>query len=398
MWTALFSFTILALVFGIGDIVSNKTKAILSGTIVGCVVYLVGYLTGIIPTDSVDSTFLPSLMSSFGISLVITNLGTMMNLEELIREWKTVVISLAGLVGVAVVAFTVGSWVFGREWALLGSAPISGGLIATVMASDAANAAGRGDIAAYVTLLCAFQMFVGLPIASFALKKEAARLLNSGALKIGEATAEAGPTKKFSIKLIKKWPDSMRSSTITLAKVAMVALISVWLSDLTKFGGDSQFINQNVMFLIMGVVFTELGFLEKNSLQSAGAFGFLMIGTLSILPGNFKSIDLPSLINMIWPIVGMLLFSAVGIAILSSIAGKIIGVSPYISIAIGVCCLFGYPCTQIVTEEVLTSLHQNEEVTEAVRSELLPRMLVGGFTSVTIASVIFAGIVVPMVL
>ena len=100
---------------------------------------------------------------------------------------------------------------------------------------------------------------------------------------------------------------------------------------------------------------------------------------------------------MIWPIVGMLLFSAVGIAILSSIAGKIIGVSPYISIAIGVCCLFGYPCTQIVTEEVLTSLHQNEEVTEAVRSELLPRMLVGGFTSVTIASVVFAGIVVPMV-
>ena len=71
--------------------------------IVGCVVYLVGYLTGIIPTDSVDSTFLPSLMSSFGISLVITNLGTMMNLEELIREWKTVVISLAGLVGVAVI-------------------------------------------------------------------------------------------------------------------------------------------------------------------------------------------------------------------------------------------------------------------------------------------------------
>ena len=397
MWTALFSFTILALVFGIGDIVSNKTKAILSGTIVGCVVYLVGYLTGIIPTDSVDSTFLPSLMSSFGIALVITNLGTMMNLEELIREWKTVVISLAGLVGVAVIAFTVGSWVFGREWALLGSAPISGGLIATVMASDAANAAGRGDIAAYVTLLCAFQMFVGLPIASFALKKEAARLLNSGALKIGEKTVEAGPTKKFNIKIIKKWPDSMRSSTITLAKVAMVALISVWLSDLTKFGGDSQFINQNVMFLIMGVVFTELGFLEKNALQSAGAFGFLMIGTLSILPGNFKSIDLPSLINMIWPIVGMLLFSAVGIAILSSIAGKIIGVSPYISIAIGVCCLFGYPCTQIVTEEVLTSLRQNEEVTEAVRSELLPRMLVGGFTSVTIASVVFAGIVVPMV-
>ena len=86
LWTPLFSFTVFVVIFALGDVVANKTKAMVSSVIVGCVVYLVGFLTGIIPSTSVDSTFLPNIMSTFGIALLITNLGTMMNLEELIRE------------------------------------------------------------------------------------------------------------------------------------------------------------------------------------------------------------------------------------------------------------------------------------------------------------------------
>lgn len=395
LWTPLFSFTVFVVIFALGDVVANKTKAMVSSVIVGCVVYLVGFLTGIIPSTSVDSTFLPNIMSTFGIALLITNLGTMMNLEELIREWKTVLVALAGLVGVAVVAFTVGSWVFGRDWALLGSAPISGGLIAALIASDAANAFGRGDIAAYVILLCAFQMFVGVPIASYMLRKEAKRIVKTGDYEDSSKGKNAGG-KKFNIQIIKSWPKSMQSQTMTIAKLAIVAVVSVWLSNLTKFGGDTQMINQNVMFLIMGVIATEIGFLNRVSLQSANAFGFLMIGLFSMLPGNFKTIDLDSLLNMIWPIVGMLLFSAVGIAILSSIMGKVLKMSAPLASAIGVCCLFGYPCTQIITEEVVASLDASDEEKSKVSAVLLPKMIVSGFTTVTIASVVFAGIVVPL--
>lgn len=394
LWTPLFSFAVFALAFGIGDIVANKTKALISSVIIGCTVFLVGYLTGIIPTTAIDSTGLTSMMSACGIALMIVNLGTMMNLEELIREWKTVVIALVGLVGLAAFAFTIGALIFGREWALIGSAPISGGLIATIMASDAANAAGRGELAAYATLLCAFQMFAGMPIASAMLKKEGKRLLASGAQVATTSTTSSG--KKINIKLIKAWPASMQSGNFTIAKLAVVAVISVWLSNMTIRNG-SQLINQNVMFLIMGVLFTELGFLDKTSLQKSNAFGFLSLALMSILPGNFKSIDVPSLLKMIWPIVGMLVFSAVFIVVASAIAGKVLRVSFPMSAAIGVCCLLGYPCTQIVVEETLTALNLDAEQTEMVRSQLLPKMLVSGFTTVTIASVVFAGIIVPLI-
>ena len=61
------------------------------------------------------------------------------------------------------------------------------------------------------------------------------------------------------------------------------------------------------------------------------------------------------------------------------------------------CALMGYPGTQIVTDEVVNALCASSEDKAAVSNVLLPRMLVGGFTTVSIASVIFAGIITPLI-
>ena len=389
MWTPLFSFMVFTVIFALGDVVANKTKAIISAMIVGCVLFLVGYLTGFIPTGAVESTGLTTITSNFGIALLLVHMGTTMNIDELLREWKTVLVALAGLVGLAAVALTVCAMLFGREWAILGSAPISGGLIATIIASDAANELGRGDLAAYVTLLCAFQFFAGLPVASIMLKKEAGRILGNGEL---SAAAEGGSARKLNIRVIKSWPKSMQSYTFLIAKMAIVAVIASKLSALT--GGV---INVNIMYLLMGVVFCELGFLEKNVLAKAGAANFMMLALFSILPGNFKSVNIPMLLDMIWPIVGMLVICSVGIVIFSVVMGKVLKVSAPLAAAIDVCCLIGYPGTQIITDEVITALDLSPEDSELMRSKLMPKMIVSGFTSVTIASVAFAGIIVPMV-
>lgn len=70
----------------------------------------------------------------------------MINLKDLVKEWKTVVIAIIGLVGLAVVSFTIGSWIFGREYALSAASPISGGVIATILTTTAATEAGRPEI------------------------------------------------------------------------------------------------------------------------------------------------------------------------------------------------------------------------------------------------------------
>ena len=59
--------------------------------------------------------------------------------------------------------------------------------------------------------------------------------------------------------------------------------------------------------------------------------------------------------------------------------------------------MLGYPSTQIVTDDVCKALECSDEEKEKIRNYLLPKMLVAGFTTVTIASVAFAGIVAPTI-
>ena len=101
---------------------------------------------------------------------------------------------------------------------------------------------------------------------------------------------------------------------------------------------------------------------------------------------------------MIAPIFGMLVIGAIGIAIGSSIAGKIVGYNIFVSIACGVTALFGYPATEILSKEVCASMDDFTELEKVYALDyVMPKMIVGGFTTVTIASVVFAGIIAPMI-
>lgn len=392
----MFSFVVFVLAYGfLGNFFAVKTKGIISACLVGCIIYLFGSLTGAIPGASVADTGIPAMMSSIGLALIITNLGTMIDTKTFLREWKTVVISLAGLVGLAAIAFTVGIWLFGREYSLCAASPLSGAVIATVLTADAANAAGRSDLAAYAALVGSLQLFVGIPITSLCLRKETGRLLQTG---VHSQTASVDMQGEGAKRYLLHFPAWMDSVDLIIFRIALVALLAQIVSKLTILPGrTSPLLNVNIAYLIFGVIFTEIGFLKRDSLQNAGSMGFLTLCLIALLPGNFASITWEGVMACLLPMVGMLLLGGIGIAIVSIIAGRFLGYSAPMSIAIGCTALMGYPLTQILTEEALAVANVDEETKQKLSDILLPKMLVGGFTTVTIASVIFAGIVIPMI-
>ena len=118
----------------------------------------------------------------------------------------------------------------------------------------------------------------------------------------------------------------------------------------------------------------------------------------ALLFNGFASVSLQDFIGMIVPIFGMLVIGAIGIAIGSAIAGKIVGYNIFVSIACGVTALFGYPGTEILSKEVCASMDDFTELEKVYALDyVMPKMIVGGFTTVTIASVVFAGIIAPMI-
>jgi len=76
------------------------------------------------------------------------------------------------------------------------------------------------------------------------------------------------------------------------------------------------------------------------------------------------------------------------------VMSKIFGYSWALSTALGATCMFGFPGTLIISEEVAKQLADSDEEREFILSRILPKMLIAGFTTVTIASVFLAGFLV----
>ncbi|MBC3515348.1 hypothetical protein H8K20_02925 [Neobittarella massiliensis] len=398
LWTPLFSFAVFVIVFAFGDLVAEKTKGLVSSIIIGAAVYLVGFWTKIIPASSLTDTTLPAMMSAFGIAILLVHVGTIINLEDLLKEWKTVLIALIGLVGLAAISFTLSTMLFGREYALSAASPIAGGVIAGVITNESAVAAGKPELGGFAMLVVAFQMFIGMPIASFLLKKEANKLVKSGTLDLSGDSADK--KKKINLRFIPPMPKSLSTSSWIIGRVAIVAAIAAILANFTAIPGSNPtnyILNPNIAYLLFGILFCEFGFLEKNALNKANAYGFVGIALMSIVPGSFASISFKAFLGMIYPLIGTLILGSIGIAVFAAIAGKLLGYSPAMSITIGLTALIGYPGTQVITNEVTNGLDASDEEKAAVSEILLPKMLVGGFTTVTIASVVFAGIIAPMI-
>ena len=340
----------------------------------------------IIPRDALDTTGLPALASSIVLALVLANLGASISVRQLMHEWRTVLISLLAMAGLLIVGFTLGSWIVGREYSLVSLGPIAGGLAAFLVMLQGVTELGRGDLAIFLSGVMTLQLFVGTPIAAWCLRRECLRLLKQGRI---EAEVPMSDTKKFSIRFLPPAPEKLNTPTFKLFKLALAGSIGLGISNLT--GGV---VNSAICYLIIGLIMAEIGFLEPYSLQSSQSMGFLMLCLLSMIPSGISSASLMDLVNAIVPTVVMLGLGILFMGIFAIVAGKIASYSPYISVAIAMTSLFGYPASQVVTNDVVDRLTEvSDEEREILRNRLTPKMVVGGFVTVSISSVIIAGVV-----
>ena len=143
MYNFVLAFVICAVVYIIGELVATVTKAWVPSVFVTAVVLLIGYWTVIPKTVVSDSVLIP-FGSSIGIYLLITHMGTVISLKQLKEQWRTIVVCLAGLAGMMVLGYFVGSLVMDRDLIIAGLPPLTGGIIAATMMQTAAQNAGSG--------------------------------------------------------------------------------------------------------------------------------------------------------------------------------------------------------------------------------------------------------------
>jgi len=77
----------------------------------------------------------------------------------------------------------------------------------------------------------------------------------------------------------------------------------------------------------------------------------------------------------------------------SALVGKLVGYSIPMSVAIGLTSLYGFPGTMILSQEAAKGAGETPEEVAAIENSILPKMIVAGFSTVTITSVIVTSII-----
>ena len=103
-----------------------------------------------------------------------------------------------------------------------------------------------------------------------------------------------------------------------------------------------------------------------------------------------------TLVQSFIPVLVVLLLGAAGVVAFAFLLSKVLKQSAWLNIALGITCTFGFPTTVMLSEEIANGVGTTDEEKSALRNYLLPQMTVAGFITVTIGSVILAGIIVPL--
>ncbi|MBP1040662.1 hypothetical protein I6N95_06575 [Vagococcus sp. BWB3-3] len=382
------AFTIVMLVWTVSDFISKKTKSLLSSLFVASVIFLIGFKSNIFPKDLLPSSSLLSLGTTI-VGFILVHLGTTISLKEFKQQWKTFLVGFAATIGIVASLFLVSPLFESRNYAIAAIGAISGGTISIIMIQEAAMTAGLVSVAVLPVLISAFQGLIGFPLTSIILRKEANRL--HGEVKKGNI--QAAPTKSEGTEeRSSRLPAVFQTTAGTLFITGSAVLVATFVSDLTN-----GTLNTFVLCLIIGIIMRELGVFKPNLLNGIDAYGLMMLALLIIIFGPLASISVHDLIDLIIPITLSFLVGVSGNMIFAIASGKLLGYSVPMSIAIGLTSLYGFPGTMILSQEAAKSVDGTVEEQQLIEGQILPKMVVAGFSTVTITSVIITGILVGLI-
>jgi Na+/glutamate symporter len=286
--------------------------------------------------------------------------------------------------GVAAALFGIGSLFKGTDYVIAAVGALSGRTVSVVIIQEAALAAGLVTVAAFPVLIAALEGLIGFPLTSILLRKEALRLrADYRAGKLAPVKADAADGGRST-----KLPAALQSTVGTLFAVGIAVLLAQFVNDLTNGA-----LNTFVVCLILGVLLRWAGIFKPSVLGGIDAYGLMITAVLIMIFGPLASVTVADLQALAAPLAVAFAVGVAGIVAGSALVGKLFGFSVPMSVSIGLTAHYGFPGTLILSQEAARAVGESEDEVRAIEAEILPKMIVAGFSTVTITSVVLTGII-----
>lgn len=373
--------------FAFGDFLGVKTKAKMSSVFVALMLFLVLFVTGVLPPDLIEIAGLTGL-SKMALGFLVFNMGTTVNLSQMKKEWKIVVMSLFAMVIAMGAVFLVAS-IIGMESAIVSIPIVNGGLAATQIMTDAAMSKGFTQAAALGTIVFAVQKFVGTVPASRAGLKEAKKLVEEyrDGVKVGRnmLQEDKDENKQTKVPFYEK-NHKYYTGYMTLG----IAAVVLFVCDLIAKGTG---VSISIWALLAGMTLNQFGLVPSGILDKGKSSGLWMVGSFASLIPSLAKISIAELSQLAFQTFVVFAAALIGIYLIMYFlpTWKFIG-SRNLCIGIAMSQLLGFPATYLIVNEVATAVAETQDEKDYIVKKLNPAFVVSGFVSVTSISIIIAGI------
>ncbi|WP_145407415.1 hypothetical protein [Paenibacillus xylanexedens] len=376
--------TILLVILAIGELVSIWSKARIPSLLVILIGYLLLNWAGFFPQGVVSS----SALSAFGALMVaplIVHMGTLIPLKLIRSQYKAILISLFGsLIATGLILLIVTPF-YGYPTAVAGSSPVVGGIISYLITATKLQEMNLAHLITIPAVILGIHSLVGMPLATNLLRRYALKLQKQGAFENKTPSSSNVNIKEANVKTF--LPKRFHTAPILLLFLFIMGSLSIYLGNVTG-------LSYSIWALLLGVIGHLVGLFPSRILDKASTSGIAMIGLIIVVMTSMESITVDAVVSSIIPVLFIIAVGVVGVMIGGFLGSKLFKWDPLKGLPVALTALFGFPGDYIICEEVSRSVGRDENERQAILDEILTPMLVGGFTTVTTASVLIASVLI----
>lgn len=388
-WSLEVNLMIVCVIVLIAQIVSKLTGARIPAVFLTGLTFMFLFIGKVIPKDFIEVSGM-QLVGNMCISMLIINMGTTFDLDQIKREWKTVVICLITcLLLVVIVGFGLRP-VVGKEIALISPGPIAGGGAAAAVVSREIVRI-KPQLAAYPWLIFMMQGLIGFPLCSWAMRKAMKKnlaMLREGTFKIPGQQVLATNKK---LKLCDRIPKDYKTTAYYWSYLLVLSVFNLWLQH--AFLGRLR-INTNITAVIIGILVGSLGLVDRGGLAKSDSMGMLFLGLYGLMASSFAGISWKQLLSMVTPLLIVFAISTVIMIVTGILGAKLFKMSRYRGIAISINCYVGFPYNFLLCKEAIAALTDDPKERQILEDDMMPTMVTASLISVTLVSVLVAGFMV----
>lgn len=385
-----FAATIVLAFIALGEIVSIWSRARVPALLVAMLGIFVVAKIGIIPDSIVDDSQLPIVYSVL-VTPLLVHMGSLIPLPTMLKQWRSVVITVAGMLLAALLLWAVITPLFDFAHFVAGAGPLAGGIVATGLTTDGLKEHGMSSaLVVLPAMVLMLQSLPAMPLTNFLLRRFAIKLRDSGELTtLAEklkAEEEAAAHKKKLVRI----PKQLQENELFMLFVVLVGATIATLISLPTH------LPSSILGLVVGIVATALGLTPERVLERSSSFGIAMAGVIAIVMAPLVSASVKDVLAALLPVIVILVVGAIGILLGGLAATKLLRMRSGLGMSVALTAMYGFPADYLLTNEVARSVGRNDDERDALRSVMLPPMLVGGFTSVSAGSVVIASVLVSL--